>query len=518
MVVLLYKMSSMTSNDSIATELHKDGPARSARLVDSLTRQLNISSQAVRQRLSRARTPVERYPGRLLPRGEAFFYLRDQRNTERFWNNLLRDLRETGAVYGCAIDGLKARGGIVPVDEFAVVSGAPLALKKQVSTGWAAWQLVDLGVMSKGVVDGFGYCFAANREALFQPLQPSHIKARRLAETVMLDGLRQWAWKNGIGSRDTIAIRGENHPLLVGQFKWDMTGPCYLLPLRRERFTHGFVVADVFADTELDAYQIRYFVRKAQMYQKTSNSGALFPILMAEGFTHEALTAGHKAGLLLTTPRNLFGEAVAKALVDLVKTLKRIAGYADSDITALSELLARLNEIEGRAGNMRGILFELMVAHIAAREWGGRVDIGVRHTHREDGRSAELDVVCESEKEYEVHVIECKGKIPGGTVSLEEVEDWIRRLPVMQDYVATRDYLRNHRQIYEFWTTGTFERDALEKLNCEKARRTRRPINWQEGTNVRQKVGSLRLKSIGDALDQHFLRHPLAYSTQAAGG
>ena len=478
-------------------------------MVTILTHQLNISAQAARQRLSRAHTPVERYPRRLLPKGEAFFYLRDQRNTERFWVNLLRDLRETGAVYACAIDGLEARGGLVPVDEFDKVSGAPIALKKQISSQQTAGQLVDLRVMEKRTVDGLGYCFAANPRAIMRPLESGHIKARRLAEAVMLDGLRQWAWKNGIGTRDTIAIRGENHPLQVGQFKWDMTGPCYLLPLRSERFAHGFVVADVFADAELDAYQIRYFIRKAQMYQKTSNSGALFPILMAEGFTREALTAGHKAGLLLTTPHNLFGRTVARALVDLVKTLKRIAGYADSDIIALSDLLARLTEIEGRAGNMRGILFELMVAHIAARVWGGRVDIGVRHTHREDGRSAELDVVCESEKEHEVHVIECKGKIPGGTVSLEEVEDWIRKFPVMQDYVATRDYLRNHRQIYEFWTTGTFERDALEKLNFEKARRTRRPINWQEGTNVRQKVGSLRLKSIGDALDQHFLRDPL---------
>ena len=484
-------------------------------MVTILTHQLNISPQAARQRLSRAHTPVERYPRHLLPKGEAFFCLTDQRNTERFWVNLLRDLRETGAVYACAIDGLEARGGLVPVDEFDKVSGAPIALKKQISSQQTAGQLVDLRVMEKRTVDGLGYCFAANPRAIIRPLGAGHIKARRLAEAVMLDGLRQWAWKNGIGTRDTIAIRGENHPLQVGQFKWDMTGPCYLLPLRRGRFAHGFVVADVFAEAELDAYQIRYFIRKAQIYQKTSNSGALFPILMAESFTRDALTAGHKAGLLLTTPRNLFGQAVAKALADLVSTLKRIAGYASSDIRAISDLLGRLTEIEGRAGNMRGILFELMVARIASTAWDGRVHIGVRHTRREDGRSAELDVVCERARD--VHVIECKGKIPGGTVSLGEVEDWIRKLPVMRDYVETRGDLRNHRQIYEFWTTGTFEQDALEKLQFERAQRTKRPINWQEGKKVRQVVESLRLTSIGEALDQHFLQHPL-YSTQVAGG
>ena len=506
----------MTSNDFIANELFKAGPARSAHLVDILTRQLGISIQAARQRLSRAHTPVERYPSHLLPKGEAFFYLRDQRKTERFWSNLLRDLRETGAVYACAIDGLDARGGIVTVDEFDVVSGAPIALKKQVSSQRTARQLFDLGVIQRSVIHGFGPCFAANPQAIIQPLAPGHIKARRLAEGVMLDGLREWAWKNGVGTRGTIAIRGENHPLQVGQFKWNMTGPCYLFPLRREKFTHGFVVADVFADAQLDAHQIRYFIRKAQMYQKSSNSGSLFPILMAESFTLDALREGHKAGLLLTTPRNLFGRTVANALADLVKTLKKIADYASADVTALSDLLGRLTEIEGRAGNMRGILFELIVAHIAKRAPGVRVDIGVRHTHRQDGRSAEMDVVWE--RDQEIRVIECKGKIPGGTVSLKDVEDWIGKLPVMQDFVASRDYLRNHLQIYELWTTGTFEQDALEKLKFEKARRTARPINFQEGTAIRRIAASLRLDTIGEALDQHFLRHPLAYSTQAAGG
>ena len=73
------------------------------------------------------------YPGYLLPKREAFFYLRHGRNAELYWEYLLRDLRETGAIYACAIDGLRARGGVVPVGEFAVVSGAPIALKKQVA-------------------------------------------------------------------------------------------------------------------------------------------------------------------------------------------------------------------------------------------------------------------------------------------------------------------------------------------------------------------------------------------------
>ena len=108
------------------------GPSRTGILVEALTDSLRISSQAARQRLSRTRSPIERYPRQLLPKRESFFYLRCQRNSELYWDNLMRDLRESGAVYGCAVDGLRARGGVVPVDDFAGVSGAPIALKKQV--------------------------------------------------------------------------------------------------------------------------------------------------------------------------------------------------------------------------------------------------------------------------------------------------------------------------------------------------------------------------------------------------
>ncbi len=209
----------------IEKALTKTGPMRARRLVTILTKSLNISPEAARQRLSRARTPVERYPGLLLPRREAFFYLRSQRNSEIYWCNLLRDLRETGTVYACAIDGLFARGGIVPVDEFAVVSGAPIALKKQVPSEGVAKKLVDLGIMKEKEISGLGRCFVANPYSVMQPLGDGYIRARRLTEGVILDGLRQWAWKNGIGSHNKVAIRGEGQPLMVGQFRWDLTGP-----------------------------------------------------------------------------------------------------------------------------------------------------------------------------------------------------------------------------------------------------------------------------------------------------
>ena len=122
-----------------------------------------------------------------------------------------------------------------------------------------------------------------------------------------------------------------------------------------------------------------------------------------------------------------------------------------------------------------------------------------------------IDVVCVTDQNA-VHVIECKGKSPGGTVSLEEVKEWLGKLPIMRDYVASREYLSERDQTYAFWTTGTFEVDALDKLKLERRNRTKRSIDWRDGKAVREITSTLKLKPIGDALDQHFLKHPLAKS------
>lgn len=493
--------------------LSEGGPARAGRLVSVLTESQEMSPQAARQRLSRARSPVERYPRRLLPKREAFFYLREQRNTERYWDNLLRDLRETASVFGCAIDGLRTRGGVVPVDEFATISGAPVALKKQIPSEGVSETLIDLGVMERQDFGVLGECFVANPYALIEPLESSEIRVRRLTEGVMLDGLREWIRKNGIGSYDKIAIREEDNSLMVGQFKWDMTGPSYFLPVRRVRrkgTQNGFVVADVFEEDWLDIHAIRYFIRKVQTYQKTSNSGALFPILMARCFTGEALKEGHRVGLMLTTPTNLFGDAVAEALTELTQTLRNAAAVVAVDGDRLHRLLEQLTKIEGRSGNMRGILFELIAAHIAKREIGGNIDLGILHSHRRTGEKADLDVVCVTNR-HSVHVIECKGKGPGVTVSLQEVEEWLRKIPIMGDYVESQNHLRTRKQTYEFWTTGTFEPCATAKLKAEEKNRTKRPIAWKDGNDIRKVTAEQKLKTIGDALDQHFMKHPLAH-------
>lgn len=63
---------------------------------------------------------------------------------------------------------------------------------------------------------------------------------------------------------------------------------------------------------------------------------------------------------------------------------------------------------------------------------------------------------------------------------------------------------------FELWTSGTFERDALTHLEAQKKTRTKTPIAWLDGNEVLALAEKHKEKSIGNALREHFVGHPLS--------
>jgi hypothetical protein len=497
----------VTTHGSIESLLEKSGPARSSQLAQALQKEFGLSPATARKRLSRIRSPLFSFPIPLFPKNEAFIYHKDQRSTERFWTNLLAALRETKSVYGAALDGLAARGGIVTADEFAVISGAPLALKGQVSTSRVAETLVRAGAIKRATWSTLGDCYSSERTEIAEA-DFSGYRARMSAEGVILDGVREWARKLGLASYHRITIRGEDHDRQVGQFKWDLTGPSFLLPLRRLKSANGFLVADVFAKGPIDIYAVQYFIRKVQMLRASSNSGDTLPLLIAPGFTGAALKSGHAAGIILATPENLFGHKVGIAINSLIETLNNAAAVASTDPIRLAELVNSLSEIEGAAGNLRGVLFELIAAYLARID-AVSIDVGITALDPDTGKMADIDVLKVRGK-TECIGIECKGKRPGGIVSVEEVQDWLRRIPIFRAHLAREQRFREALIKFEIWTTGTFSADALSLLESEQPRRTKTPIEWKDGMAVAGIAKTAKEKSIREALNEHFLKHPLA--------
>jgi hypothetical protein len=504
--------------DPLTHLLTKHGPRRSSRLSEMLQAEFGATPEAARKRLSRAKPPVRSFPFSLLPKREAFIYLEDDRGTERYWTNFHDALREADSVYGAAIDGVIARGGIVSADEFPVISGAPNQQRKHVPASMVLDRLCQAGFLRTRHIIDLGDVVELAREEIGH-VDRAGYPLRQAVEGVILDGVREWARKLGLASYNSIAIRGENHPRLIGPYKWDLTGPSYLLPLREGKDSphgQGFLAADAFAGEMLDPHQIRYIIRKAAGLRATTRVGRVLPLIIAHGFTGEALTAGHKAGLVMATPASLFGKRVGRALLDLLATLSKAADVVAANPDRLAGMIEDLSDIEGAAGNLRGILFELMVAYLV-RQDGGSIDMGRKAYDPETGDEADIDILLVKGKDRCV-AYECKGKNPDGRVTLEEVEDWLRRLPTFRKYIRNGRSLSEAHIVFELWTSGDFEPDALAKLQHEKRVRARTPIDWKNGEQVREFSKGLKETRVTRAFDEHFFKHPVTRWADSRAG
>ena len=207
---------------------------------------------------------------------------------------------------------------------------------------------------------------------------PHEFRARKIAEDVLMDGLREWTRKLGLASYNAIEIRNDKWAPKFSTFYWDLTGPSYLLPLvsgGREDHKPGFFVADVFCDGTLDVPHIQYFLRKVRMLKAMRRVVPFMPVLLADGYTKEALRAGRAAGIVMATTRNLFGDTVAEALSSLIDTLTRAAAVAACNPERVIDLLKDLKAIEGAAGNLRGALFEMIVGYLVREVEGNTIDI-----------------------------------------------------------------------------------------------------------------------------------------------
>ena len=487
---------------------------RSSRLVVELIEMHGISSDAAKKRVSRIRSPICKFPVPLLPRNEAFLYREQDWKTERFWSALLRDLRETGSVYGIALDGLGARGGFAQRAGFNTVCGTPEFQKKQVPLHRLLENLVRSDLVEIAEIGGLGDCICLQGGFDLAPLyDAASCRARAIAEDILMEGLREWARKLGLASYDAIEIRTAQGAPKFGTFYWDLCGPSYLSPLvsaipeGSAGPKPGFLVADVFCGETIDVRNIQYLLRKINMSKAMRGMVPFLPLILADGYTKKALRAGRRAGIVMATTTNLFGEAVAKAMSSLIDTITRAAAIAAADPERITKLLNDLKIIEGSSGNLRGALFEMIVGYLVRDVEGASIDIRETIWDSHTRQHAEIDVRRVKGRQ-ECWFYECRTRRLGGLIGEDEIQRWIEKINPILNYHRGLDRFRDCRFGFEFWTNGGFENKALQMLESEKEERKKITLEWRNGQQVREYAKKAKRKSILDALDEHYFNRP----------
>lgn len=503
------------SGINIEQILKSNGPYLSSRLCAELEAH-GVSAQAARQRVSRANGPVKRLQGLVFPRGVRFLYHESTFNSHRYWEALIRDINEASPAYAPAIGALAARGGIVPLAHFDIVSGAPILQRGQIASSTVLERLLSVRLVERCEIPGIGPCVALSANGYFDRASESALKARLVTEKILLLAVKDWARKLGVASYDKITVRPDHNvdAPQVGTFRWDLAGPSYLSSMVRRdargKPKPGFLVCDAVVGTEVNEFAIAAFVRKCQLLSYLRRVPPVLPLLIADRFTREAFQLGRSHGIMMATPGTLFGREVAQGLASLLVTLNKAAAVAAKNPEIISELFDKLSSIEGAAANLRGALFEMLVGHCVQKRDDGLIDIGKRLVDGSTGKSADVDVF-RIKEHREVWCYECKGHQPTELVTLSAVEHWLHdRVPIMHAALKHEQRFQGCEFHYEYWTCGSFSPEAISFLEDARSKIKRYQVGWRDGPGVRAYAAAVRPGTVAKVLDEHFFKHPLA--------
>jgi hypothetical protein len=501
--------------DLVEQTLRDIGPCISTQIVEVLVTAHGLTPSAARQRVSRNRT-VKRLAFLPFPRNARFVYLQSDYGAPEFWQALTAALLAHSIAHGGALAALMARGGLMPRAHFDIACGAPMAQRRHLSPKSILERLERANLVQSVEIAGVGTCVQLSHKVAAESHEVSKMRARLQTEAVLLLAIKAWARNLGLVSYDKVALRDEDpngtQPK-VGTFVWDLTAPSYLAPMidwLASGPKPGFFACDVLLGTTLTAVHLKPFITKCQTLRSLKRVGRCLQLFVAEGYEAEAFKLAKGAGVIPATLASLFGDDVAKALAELADLLSETFLRPDT-LERLDVVFSRLGKIEGVAINLRGALFEFVVAEVVRRS-SVSSDVRMNEVFRDDrGHPAEVDVVV-VRRNHSVRFIECRGYKPGGTVPHELVERWLdNRIPLLREAALAERFWRGHDLVFEFWTTGQLSQESSAKF--AQAQATVRPgkyaLKLVDGAGLKDLA-----KSIGDAgllktLNEHFFDHPL---------
>lgn len=498
---------------SVSDLLEKIGPCLTSELAKAMV-DGGLSDAAARQRITRAQEEYTRLAGLRFAKNARFIYLEDQYGTRQFWEAIERAFRSSGTAYWGAVTGLRARGGCCLKSQFPVVCGAPLARTRQLSPDRLLERLCAIQLLEEHEDAESGDVYVRFNPHSYRKDSEAQLKATMLAESIALQAVRDWARKLGFGSYGKFKLRGETELPVVSSIAWDMSAPSYMRPLARMEggaIKPGFFVCDINLRALTTEDEVGLFVRKHNLASAPKNVAPIMPFLVGDVFSQRAFDLARQSGIAATTIESLFGRDTAKALRDLIGLLSNSGATAAVNPGHLSDVLNALTKIDGAANNLRGAVFELVIGSLAKDIEGGYLVVGDKRHELLTGRKAEIDVLLDRPDDQPVLIVECKSKIPGAIVSLEEAQHWLGdRVPLICTILEQDSRYDGRAFHFELWSNGPFNTDATSWLKDQPSDYGRYTVSWRDGAALKTYANGAQSSAIRKILKEHYFLHPLA--------
>jgi hypothetical protein len=203
-------------------------------------------------------------------------------------------------------------------------------------------------------------------------------------------------------------------------------------------------------------------------------------MLIAEALDEEALHTLRKRGAFLALTSSMLGDDVARDLRSLVNTIENAAAAVATNPDSVFELISRLSRIEGASLNLRGIVLEMIVAHLYKLS-GYSIEIR-QQARGEDGGLSEIDV--KSTNAAELVCCECKGMSPGRLVDEDDILEWLNgSLARIKHFLQRIEGMPASRR-FEFYSSTGYTEKARSLIAETESRHRGQPIKFFNGSDV----------------------------------
>lgn len=286
-----------------------------------------------------------------------------------------------------------------------------------------------------------------------------------------------------------------------GKFRWAFKGVSNITGLMQGN-KPGFVLADIIIGTSITEKDVSFFVEKIKHIQSFTNASRIIPFLIVDDLGKEALNSIKSHGIAVGFIKELFGQKYADTIKELISVLNNAGASLKSSPEKYLDLIKELKKYnEGLANNIRGALFEFVVGHIHSLDSNSSIDLG-REIYENDSRH-EMDVLAVYNDK--IVIAECKAK--RSKADIEVVDKWLGlKIPAFKKWIEKQETWNKKKIEFEFWSTGGFTDDAIEKLEEISSSATRYKVSYFNPDDIRNKALSLKNKKLKEALDDFFLR------------
>ncbi|MFY8326822.1 hypothetical protein [Pseudoalteromonas sp. ZZD1] len=496
----------------IESHLLKIGGMLSTELKTHVMSTVKVSSDTARKRIQREEKNnpnVCKLLGLSFRNGSVFYYHKNHFGSTLYWRALYKAFIDSKSAYSYAVAALLARDKIMPSEIFPIHCGIPARMAKNLSYERVLTDLKAVNAIREYFIPKVGDCISLMQQDEYLKFEGEKIKACLLAEEVLISSLGSWLKKLNIASFKKVAFNRSEKSQLVNGFYWDISAPSYLTPLISiddKGQKPGFVVCDVMLNVKVDDIAISPFLNKVRKSQFSKKQGRCIYIFVAEEYTEGAFDLAKKAGVIPATTRNLFGRDVEEALKSVISVFSHLASFIDRP-EQINDLFKRLNKIEGAVGNLRGTLFEFIVAE-SLRAIYPRVELGIKLKSTINDKKYDADIMIT--KPDETLIIECKSGHAGAVLAHEQVVHWLQeQVPNMYKTLAQSDNQQERKYSFELWSTKELRVESIQLIQRVSSDLKKYSVSFKTCNDVRQEINKSNQKGLLDLLDQHYLKHPL---------